>query len=637
MAGHNSKSSPSKKPVALLMSLLPGAICLVAYICTAARGITWGDSAEIAQAVHKLGVIHPTGYPLFTLLQKFLTSLMFFVDEPATRLNYVVGFWGAAAVLVLMITVARLSFHIACRENTERWICHLAGAFAGLLFGLSPLFWSQARIAELYTFHVFLVALCVFFLVRFETTSERRWILWAALAMGMGLAHHTTIMHLFPAVLLYLLLRDRAFFSTKLFLFAVALASFPLVLYLYLPVADLTTKGFAWGGTSGWTEFWRHVSGQAYYRLVGDSDGSALKNLADLPGEVLAQLSWAGIVLFAVGAFAILRRTWQLAIFLLVFIAIGFLHYVFYHSYDNEVYLCPPIFAISLMAGVGFAWFAKNAIKFPDKEKRNSGWIVVCLVAVLLLSSIFLRSRDQWLKLRADLSFLPAMTGEIARTLEPGSILVVKRDNDIFSLLYFQNVKKQGVEVAVIDENHATDEWYGVYAGRRWPWLDLSGISHPRETIRTLLVRYFNKRKIFERGLYEPDILENTPFMTVNRGFVNEIVLRHGDEGSRIILESFLTDKFISDRPALPKREFGKNEPIIFVARWARRIHNPGLLKWKTGDDSVFTEVQLNSLPKEEWVYSTLLPCENRPAGAWTVEMTVGETVVLKYPFKILD
>lgn len=60
-----------RKLGSLIACLLP----LVIYILTLCREIFFTDGGELAAAAATLGIAHPPGYPLFTLLGRLLTLL----------------------------------------------------------------------------------------------------------------------------------------------------------------------------------------------------------------------------------------------------------------------------------------------------------------------------------------------------------------------------------------------------------------------------------------------------------------------------------------------------------------------------------------------------------------------------------
>ena len=60
-----------------------------------------GDSGELITACYGLGIAHPPGYPLFTLLGKLFTFLP--LASIAFRVNIMAVFFGSLACTVLFI------------------------------------------------------------------------------------------------------------------------------------------------------------------------------------------------------------------------------------------------------------------------------------------------------------------------------------------------------------------------------------------------------------------------------------------------------------------------------------------------------------------------------------------------------
>ena len=69
-------------------------------------------TGELITAAHELGVAHPPGYPLFTLLGKlFIVAIPW--ANPAWRMNLLNALLSAAAGGLLQLTVLRYSTYTA--------------------------------------------------------------------------------------------------------------------------------------------------------------------------------------------------------------------------------------------------------------------------------------------------------------------------------------------------------------------------------------------------------------------------------------------------------------------------------------------------------------------------------------------
>ncbi len=216
-------------------ALLGGAVAIfvgILYIGTLAPTVLpYGvpdtlDSPMLQAEVTVLGVGHPTGYPTYMMLTHLFTYLPF--GDPAYRVNLASAVYGVAAVFVVYLAGLRLA---------GRAVAAAAGALA---LGLSGAFWSQAVIAEVYTFEALLVALVILFLLTWRDRRDARYLLLCTFLVGLSLTHHLTSILLVPGALAFVLLTDRRAPSrTGLMLKSVGLFLLGLLPLLYLPIRAL--------------------------------------------------------------------------------------------------------------------------------------------------------------------------------------------------------------------------------------------------------------------------------------------------------------------------------------------------------------------------------------------------------------
>src|ERR1700758_1790402 len=149
-----------------LVAILVTVIAAVLYSLTAARDIVVDDTPELITAAVTLGVAHPPGYPLFTLLGH-LFSLLPFGPIPF-RVNLLAVTCDALTVLVIFLTALRLTRS------------HLAAAFAALILMLNPTFWSWSLVAEVFPLNNLLASVLIYLLVRWHEQPQRSGFLVAA-------------------------------------------------------------------------------------------------------------------------------------------------------------------------------------------------------------------------------------------------------------------------------------------------------------------------------------------------------------------------------------------------------------------------------------------------------------------------
>ncbi|MEW5989437.1 MAG: DUF2723 domain-containing protein, partial [Chloroflexota bacterium] len=171
----------------LLLGLLP------IYLLTMGRTVGRADTFEFQVVVPKLGIVHPTGYPLYLLLAKVFTFLP--IGSIAWRVNLASVVFGLAALYLVYWLAWRITNH------------RLPALLAAVTLGLTPTFWSQAIEAEVYTLHALIVigTLLLFWILDFgfwqglpiQNPKSKIQNL-SAFLLGLGLTNHLTTVFLLP-------------------------------------------------------------------------------------------------------------------------------------------------------------------------------------------------------------------------------------------------------------------------------------------------------------------------------------------------------------------------------------------------------------------------------------------------------
>src|SRR5262252_9322239 len=106
-------------PVPRLTRVAPTAVGLaafVAYAWLAAPGMYWFDSQEIGSAAVRLGVPHPTGFPLVMLVGRALAWLL-----PYGELAFRVHLGSALAAALAVGLVARIAIELGGNDIPAAW------------------------------------------------------------------------------------------------------------------------------------------------------------------------------------------------------------------------------------------------------------------------------------------------------------------------------------------------------------------------------------------------------------------------------------------------------------------------------------------------------------------------------------
>ena len=215
------------------LSLALGAVVLSAYVQTLCPTVPYGDSGELIQVAIEGGVVHPPGYPTWTMLANAFSRLPY--GEPAWRINLSSAVCGALAATLLSAAVGLWT------------ACPWTGVAAGGAFAFAPLVWEYSVQGEVFALNNLNNALLLYLLVRFEQRPTLPRACAGAFMIGLALCNqHTLIFYCVPYALWALGVCAHARLLTPRALGMLALSGLAgLSPYLYLPFASGVHA--AWG------------------------------------------------------------------------------------------------------------------------------------------------------------------------------------------------------------------------------------------------------------------------------------------------------------------------------------------------------------------------------------------------------
>ncbi|XP_077320558.1 protein O-mannosyl-transferase TMEM260 isoform X2 [Lithobates pipiens] len=251
-------------------------ICVLGvYIKTIHPSVPGGDSGELITAAYELGVAHPPGYPLFTLLAK-AAMVLIPIGSIAYRVNFLCGLFGAAAASLLFSATFRLSGSYA------------AGILAAGLYSFSRLTWQWSIAAEVFSLNNLFVALLIALTVEFKkakTARDRSKVSqYGAFCCGISLCNqHTIVLYIVCIVLwVFFQLVSRKELSLKHLVKLAACFVGGLLPYLYLIVSSYFNQAqWTWGDQTSIQGLLTHLLREEYgtFSLAKSETGSSMKEI----------------------------------------------------------------------------------------------------------------------------------------------------------------------------------------------------------------------------------------------------------------------------------------------------------------------------------------------------------------------
>ena len=444
----------------IVLPLLLVAFCLTAYHATLAPSITWAndgvDSGDLVTAAYTLGIAHPPGYPLFTLIAKLFTLLP--TGDVAYRVNLMSAVLAALTVALLYYAVLLL-----CPRGIDTSGMAIIAAASALLLGFSRTFWSQAIIAEVYSLHALLTALTVLLATLYRRTKHQRWLWLLGLTLGLGLSNHLSILLLVPGTLYFVLSVEPRRPSAYLGMGAFLLLG--LSFYVYLPLRSAQHPALNWGAPHTWSGFWWTVSARIYGDYVL---GLPLTHLpvrtASWLGMLSRQFSWIGFALGLVGLWDLWEKDREWLAFSLISFAAVVTYSITYNTTDSYVYLIPSylLFAVWMARGSYYLileilqpWTRKNR----DAASRSSRPIWPFTLALLLLPVLSLAANYSAVDLSNDTEASDYAAQVLAQTTRD-ALIVADTDGHIFALWYLRYVQATEPAPVVVAKGLLHYRWY---------------------------------------------------------------------------------------------------------------------------------------------------------------------------------
>jgi 4-amino-4-deoxy-L-arabinose transferase-like glycosyltransferase len=309
----------------------------VLYWLTLSPGLRAADEGEFQLVAARWGVAHPPGYPLYSLLGGIFVRLPVGGD-PAWRLNLLSALI-AAATLALVSSTARRTTGSA-----------LSGVLAALTLGSATTFWATATTASIRPLTAFFTALALYTLA--APASLRPTLL--ALALGLGVAHHPSLVFFGLVCGVYLSLVDPSLLrQPRRWLRPALILALTQLVWLYLPLRDAAGATLAPGNLTTLRGLSRHVSAQGF---SGDMFAFATPEhlpdrLALLPTLLRFQFNPFLLLGASLGALLLLRRDGRRFVLLVGGLALHTFVTITYDAPQTVEYEIPAYVALALLVG----------------------------------------------------------------------------------------------------------------------------------------------------------------------------------------------------------------------------------------------------------------------------------------------
>ena len=492
----------------VLVSLAVGVFAFGVYFTTLAPGIDFIDAGELTTVAWTLGIAHPTGYPLFSLLGWVFAHLPI-AHEPVVRLNIMAALFCAAGVsLYLNVFLFILRRFFQSRDQGGEDVALASAGGAALLLAFSETYWSQAVAVEVYSLHLLLVAAVMLsFLKANEATGEQRWWILFAFLLGLAFTNHMTTVLLAPGCLVYYFVRQGWHGgSWKRIVTMVAPFLLGFSVYLYLPVRAWQGPVMNWGEPVNLERFLWHFSAKQFRVWIFSSSSVAGRQFAYFIDSLPAEHAYIGLVLAALGAVALWKKSTAMGLFTLLLFAGCVGYAINYDIHDIDSYFLLAYIVIGIWAACGLFVAGRWALRKGWHAGRIA---LVIAVAGLVPLAVHYRVADESGNYLVD-----DYAQNMFASLEPNAVILSTQwDFWVSASYYMQLVRHERTDIVVIDKELLRRSWYFKQLERRHPWL----VEQSRSEINAFMVELDK----FEHGVpYDPEVIQMR-YVAMIRSFIS--------------------------------------------------------------------------------------------------------------------
>ena len=194
---HNNLKILSKNLYKTTISFFLFFTTFIVYIYTLASSVApQGDSGELITVAYTLGIAHPPGYPLYTMLAHLFTKIPW--ESVAWRINlFSAVSHSLTVVIVYWIMLEIFSKLSIVKSKISNFEIHLIAAAGSLILAFSYTFWLYSLVAEVFSLNDLLAALIIWIVI----TNRPLWLL--TLLFGLAISNHHTIVLLLPSIIYY--------------------------------------------------------------------------------------------------------------------------------------------------------------------------------------------------------------------------------------------------------------------------------------------------------------------------------------------------------------------------------------------------------------------------------------------------
>jgi len=251
-----------------IIALAMGAVSFIVYMVTTCPVVSFWDNGEFVAVGYILGVGHPPGSPVYTLISRLFGLLPF--PNAVQAINF---------TSIVAATLAVVFFYLSLAKMAKRWEgrvtsfeegipTYITGITACLFMAFSFSFWENALEAEVYATNILFMGATLWMVLKWTelkgSPRDRRLLYLVIYLLALGIGVHMGCLLWAPAFLVFIILFETRYIGLFLLALPFGMSFF------------LLSKGATWGAYGVgllWLLTTLYFSVPAMWRTVGQGPG----------------------------------------------------------------------------------------------------------------------------------------------------------------------------------------------------------------------------------------------------------------------------------------------------------------------------------------------------------------------------
>ncbi|MBN1297934.1 DUF2723 domain-containing protein [bacterium] len=393
------------------------------YMTTSCPEVYTADCGEMTASAYVLGIPHPTGYPAYCQLMRFMQ-----LSVPFGSIAFRTAIGSALAT-----SCAVLFFYFFLHV----YFSLVPSAATSLFMAFSFTIWSQSNIQEVYALHVSCLTLLLYIGGRLHRRlTLRDWLLFAFVC-GFAVTHHLLAVFAVPALLVFPAtsrypLRTHRFRAVMLGIGAGILGGSQLI---YFPIRSKADCAIRWIICHTMDGFWFHISGRQFRNMMFNASLDDLySNILLYWDKLTLQASVLPLILAGFGILVLIRSYRILAWVSGLYFASVAVFFLTYRIIDIEVYYIQSYLPIFICFAAG----TEKVVRCADRWDPLRGRVVSRVL--MLMAWVIPLVRGYWFNDRSRSWTAYDWGINIYNSVDAGAVLVTQGWSSPFVFFYLDHV-----------------------------------------------------------------------------------------------------------------------------------------------------------------------------------------------------